>query len=1122
MADASTITNTDPAAGGVGYAWTVVAGANDTGTFQDHCGAWSWEDESLFAPGEPPVGWTHTSRWVAVTLEQETVLTVTLARDATVPYAQGPGGLADATSMFPSLTLWKNWDNDDEDFHSYNNRGNVAWAEDLQYVDHVDNSTATTITRSWILPAGNYTLALGSNAPATNTNRQGFSFTFSTAVTAPVDLVPNTYPEEGPATGGIGYGHTIVVNPGQNGSFKEHVGAWSWEDNALFTPGQPPVGWTHTSHWVDLTLKEDLLLTIKMDRDATVPWPSAEFPDRLADTTSMFPSFTLFRSTDQDGSDHHTYNNKGRVAWAEDITYLDHLNNSTQTTVSRTWRLPAGTYTMVMGSNAPATNTNRQGFKFDWSAKALDPIALSDPGTGGVGYTYTIVAGAGDSGSVKNHVGAWSWEDNALFSPGQPPVGWTHTSRWVALLLKDPVTFSVTMSRDATVPWVSGSNPDPNQLADTTSMFPSLTLWSGWDNDNGDSHMYNNRGNISWAEDLEYIDHVNNSTQTSFTRSWTLPAGRYTFALGSNAPANNTLRQGFSFAYATSAPIYTAPVITKQPASLALLAGKKASFAVTATGPSLAYQWFKGDVKLDNEDESTLVIDPTDLEDIGSYTVEVRNAAGAVTSSAALLGVTAKPVMNTVTLPDAVIGALYTAQVTASNEPVSFTMTGKLPKGLAFNSKTGTITGRPLVIGDFTVSFKGINKAGSSDTAQGDSFIISNLLTGTQGIYNGVIDRSPSLNEFLGGSIRITTTAVGGFTGTLLLGTKSYQLGGPLDTSLAAPTGSQTIVRKGQPVLNLSFTIDPAMRQLSGFVADGPQSVAFSARQAVSPATSYQGNYTLALKLAVDDQGDDDVPQGHGFGAFTVSANGAANGVITLADETKVTFSGPIEQMGNLSLFKLLYSNLGSLVAVLHIEATESHALDDSYVNWFKKSEALNSKGRVYKSGFGPLYLQTIGRKYSIPATATTLPMGLSGDSPNAKLTFADGGAPNPAVRLNTEQVIIVAGSPKVATFGTQNPGFVTLKLTPGTGTAFVAGTTGSFTGTFKLTDDDTSVTPTKPLSRTVKFNGMIVDDGTTTKGYGNFLLPEMPVAAPVKTTINTSKKLSGSVLLEGIPATNS
>jgi hypothetical protein len=91
----------------------------------------------------------------------------------------------------------------------------------------------------------------------------------------------------------------------------------------------------------------------------------------------------------------------------------------------------------------------------------------------------------------------------------------------------------------------------------------------------------------------------------------------------------------------------------------------------------------------------------------------------------------------------------------------------------------------------------------------------------------------------------------------------------------------------------------------------------------------------------------------------------------------------------------------------------------------------------------------------------------------------------------------------------------VKLSITPGTGTTFTAGTTGSFTGSFSLKDSDTSITPNKDLIRNATFSGMIVDDGAGRKGYGFFNLAEMPAASP-KTTPSTTRILSGQVELSG------
>lgn len=171
--------------GGVPYRWTAQLAGTDSGTAVRHVGAWSWEDNALFdaSIGEPPVGWTHTSDWVALTLNTASTFTLRLEVQGGVaaPTGADPSNIAGTNSMFPSFTIYQNWDGDGSDDHTYNNRGNIVWAEDLVYLDHLDNSTASVAERSWILPAGNYSLALGSNAPATDPNRQGYLATFTTA-----------------------------------------------------------------------------------------------------------------------------------------------------------------------------------------------------------------------------------------------------------------------------------------------------------------------------------------------------------------------------------------------------------------------------------------------------------------------------------------------------------------------------------------------------------------------------------------------------------------------------------------------------------------------------------------------------------------------------------------------------------------------------------------------------------------------------------------------------------------------------------------------------------------------------------------------------------------------------
>lgn len=169
-------------------------------------------------------------------------------------------------------------------------------------------------------------------------------------------------------TTGVPYRWTVGMGQIDSAVFSRHVGAWSWEDESLFpNPGDAPVGWTHESDWVSVTLTEATYFTLRIERDANVPWPGAGEPDRLASVASMYPSFTLWGGADTDGSQLHKYFNRGNVSWAEDITFIDYVDNSTGGSVEETWYLEAGQYTIAIGSNSPATDFDRQGYRASFS-----------------------------------------------------------------------------------------------------------------------------------------------------------------------------------------------------------------------------------------------------------------------------------------------------------------------------------------------------------------------------------------------------------------------------------------------------------------------------------------------------------------------------------------------------------------------------------------------------------------------------------------------------------------------------------------------------------------------------------------------------------------------------------
>src|SRR5688572_275098 len=152
------------------------------------------------------------------------------------------------------------------------------------------------------------------------------------------------------------------------------------------------------------------------------------------------------------------------------------------------------------------------------SAIFQDPVTPA----GGIGYEWTVVLGAADTIDFSRFVGAWSWEDDTLSTPTVPQ-GWTHASDFVAVTLTQPQRLTIRIERFAT-PLPTGGT------ASIANMNPSFTLWSGWDNDGGESHMYNNDRNISWAEDVVYVGHVKNNSLAVAEAFWDLPAGNFSIA----------------------------------------------------------------------------------------------------------------------------------------------------------------------------------------------------------------------------------------------------------------------------------------------------------------------------------------------------------------------------------------------------------------------------------------------------------------------------------------------------------------------------------------------------------------------------------------------------------------
>jgi hypothetical protein len=151
-------------------------------------GAKSWAE-----PSQPPgnKGWTHTTNWIALdltALHNPARVTIQLDRGAT-------------GTLVPAFSLYSGWELDSSDAtnHTFNNTGNISWADDLTYIGHVANAggpdgtnttgtVLTSVSGQYVLTPGLYSIVLGGNPLLTTPPAGGFhNYTF-TLSTAPVPV----------------------------------------------------------------------------------------------------------------------------------------------------------------------------------------------------------------------------------------------------------------------------------------------------------------------------------------------------------------------------------------------------------------------------------------------------------------------------------------------------------------------------------------------------------------------------------------------------------------------------------------------------------------------------------------------------------------------------------------------------------------------------------------------------------------------------------------------------------------------------------------------------------------------------------------------------------------------
>lgn len=635
---------------------------------------------------------------------------------------------------------------------------------------------------------------------------------------------------------------------------------------------------------------------------------------------------------------------------------------------------------------------------------------------------------------------------------------------------------------------------------------------------------------------------------------------------------------------ADSAIVYVS-VVDRKPGRFVLTQPGTVSLSVTATADKLdplTYQWFVDDglVSAPNVQPvpgaTARTLKMTNLTQ-GRKRFFCRVSAGGGTRSLdggdnLVFIYTQPPALQpegTWNLPDTIVSQPYSYQVPMVDNPleagqpnplsmpVSFTMTPAIP-GLKIDN-TGLISGRATkenrdrvtkAVIPYTVTITATNKLGKT-TPIIKTLLVNPLDVGLIGTFTGPVDRNASLNANLGGVIDFKTTSTGTYSGTLTMGASRFAFKGALNSVVTDPTNPSVTVKVSRgtalrPVLvsfklnSAGFVTGPINTLTRGTITDGRTIAQFDGWRNTwvatstnkTPALAYSGYYTMGLDIPLTLQGtasNPTIPQGTGYGSFTVSAtNGTTKVAGKLADGTAFTRSTYVGPTGELLVYQVLYgtstkSALGSIVGKLQInQQVPADTTDNTLtgtVSWWKvaltSAVSTSATTRTYRAGFGPFDLSAAGSRYVAPAKGFPV-MGLAPNATtnNARLELVEanseaalpvmtGGAANTvAVRVDNASKVF----PDVL----NNPRKVSMTITSATGLV-------SFK--FNLSQPHPfNGTPSPVVRSNVSGFGIIVRSALNQpqSAWGYFLLPQLPSSFSEKTTLTPI--LSGQAVFEAIP----
>jgi hypothetical protein len=250
---------------------------------------------------------------------------------------------------------------------------------------------------------------------------------------------------------------------------------------------------------------------------------------------------------------------------------------------------------------------------------------------------------------------------------------------------------------------------------------------------------------------------------------------------------------------------------------------------------------------------------------------------------------------------------------------------------------------------------------------------VTNFFIPAKGTYSGIFSDAGMTNPTSSGSLTISVSDHGAFSGTIIIAGVTNGLSGQLDIS---GKGVKQLGSASTDPTRLYLRLDPnsVPAQITGAVSNSHWNSSVRAVRggfnAVSnPATNYARRYTVAVP-GVD--GDPSQAAGFGYATVYVDLSGKATLVGKLAEGTSWSQAVSISATGEWPVYIPLYSRKGMVLGWMNLKT--NHANDcDGQLTWVKPVGGAN-----YTNGFARSDIEAFGLIWQARSPAFAATNGLA------------------------------------------------------------------------------------------------------------------------------------------------